>query len=68
MQLVFIPNRKLFGQMKTELWSNKVGEFSVMLYGRMSWWAFFYPPSWLLLHLLLFVLHDYKIQNCSEKG
>ena len=45
--LVSVPNLKLFGSMKTELWAKEVREFSVMLYGKMGWWAFFCPPTWL---------------------
>ena len=38
-QLVYVPNLKLFGPMKTELWVKEVGEFSIMLYGKMGRWA-----------------------------
>ena len=30
---IYVPNLKLFGLIKTELWAKKVGELSVMLYG-----------------------------------
>ena len=40
-QRVSVPNLKLFGPMITELWAKKVGEFSIMLYGKMGWWALF---------------------------
>ena len=36
-QRVPVPNLKLFGPMKTELWAKEVTEFSVMLYGKMNW-------------------------------
>ena len=36
--LVSVPNLKLFGSMKTELWAEEVGEFSIMLYGKMGWY------------------------------
>ena len=29
---IFVPNLKLFGSMKTELWAKEVGGFSVILY------------------------------------
>ena len=48
MQLVFIPDRKLFGQIKIQLQAKEIGEFSVTLNRKMSWWSFFCPPSWLL--------------------
>ena len=35
---VFLPNLKLFGSMKTELWAEEVGQFSIMLYGKMGWY------------------------------
>ena len=38
---VSVPNLKLCGSMKTELWAKEVGESSVMLCGNISWWAFF---------------------------
>ena len=44
-QQVPVPNLKLFGPMKTELWTKEVEEFSNMLYGKMGWWAFFRPPT-----------------------
>ena len=31
-QCVFVPNTKLFGSIKTELWAKEVGKFSIMLY------------------------------------
>ena len=34
---VSVPNLKSFGQTKTELRAKEVGEFSVMLYGKMGW-------------------------------
>ena len=40
-------NFELFGSMKTELWAKEVGQFSIMLRGKMAWRAFFYPPMWL---------------------
>ena len=40
MQYVSVPNSKLFGQMKTEIWAKEVREFSInMLYGKMGWQA-----------------------------
>ena len=32
-QRVSVPNLKLFGPMKTNLWAKEVGEFSIMLHG-----------------------------------
>ena len=46
-QCVAVPNLNLIGPMNTELWAKEVGEFSVTLFGKMGWWAFFCPPSWL---------------------
>ena len=40
-QLVFIPNRRLIGLMKTELQAKKVGDVFVKSYGKMSWWDSF---------------------------
>ena len=34
---VSVPNLKSFGPMKTELQAKEVGEFSIMLYGKMGW-------------------------------
>ena len=48
MQRVFVPNLKLFGPTKTELWAKEVGEFSIILYGKRGWWAFFCPLTSLL--------------------
>ena len=39
---VSVSNLKLFGPMRTELWVKEVGEFPIMLYGRMGWWAFWW--------------------------
>ena len=36
-QCVCVPNLKLFGSTKTELWAKEVGEFSIMLYEKMGW-------------------------------
>ena len=49
-QHVSVPNLKLFGTIKTELWAKEVWEFSITLYGKMGWWAFFWTPPWLPLH------------------
>ena len=46
-QHVSVPNLKLFGPVKTELWAKKFRGFSFTLYGKMGWWAFFCPPAWL---------------------
>ena len=35
-QRVSVPNLRLFGSMKTELWAKEAGEFSIMLYGKMG--------------------------------
>ena len=35
-QCVFVPNLKLFGSMKTELWAEKVDEFFIVLYWKMG--------------------------------
>ena len=40
-QRVSVPNLKLFGSMKTELRAKEVGEFSIMSYGKVGWWASF---------------------------
>ena len=34
---VSVPNLKSFGPTKTELQAKEVGEFSIMLYGKMGW-------------------------------
>ena len=34
---VSVPNLKSFGPTRTELRAKEVGEFSVMLYGKMGW-------------------------------
>ena len=44
-QHISVPNLKLFGQTKTELWAKEVGELSIKLYGKMGWWAFFCTPT-----------------------
>ena len=36
-QSVCLPNFKLFGSMKTEVWTKEVGELSITLYGKMGW-------------------------------
>ena len=36
-QCVSVPNLNLFGPMKTELLAKEVGEFSIMLYGKIGW-------------------------------
>ena len=36
-QRVPVPNLNLFGPMKTESPAKEVGEFSIMLYGKMGW-------------------------------
>ena len=36
-QRVSVPNMKLFESTKTKLWAKEVGEFSIMLYGKMGW-------------------------------
>ena len=46
-QHVSVPNLKLFEPNKTKLWEKEVGRFSIMLYGKMGWSAFFCPPTWL---------------------
>ena len=40
-QRVSVPDLKLFGPMNTELWAIEVRKFSVTLYVKMGWWAFF---------------------------
>ena len=37
MQRVSVPNLKLFGPMKTEIWAKEAREFSITLYGKMGW-------------------------------
>ena len=44
---VSLPKLQSFGPLKIELWAKEVGEFSITLYGRMSWWTFFCPLTWL---------------------
>ena len=46
-QCVTVPNWKLFGPTETELWIKEVRWCSIMLYGKMDWWAFVSPPAWL---------------------
>ena len=46
-QCISVLNLKFFGSMKTELWAEKVGEFSIMLHGKMGWWTYVCPPTWL---------------------
>ena len=46
-QCVSVPNLKLFGQMKTGLWTTEAGEFSILFYVKMGWWAFFCLSTWL---------------------
>ena len=41
---------EVIGPMTTDLWAKEVGEFSFMLYGKMGWWAFLCPPTWLRQH------------------
>ena len=45
-KLVSVPNLKSFGQTKTELQAKEVGEFSVMLMGKLQtmnrWHVFFH--------------------------
>ena len=36
-QRVSVPNLNLFGPTKTEVQAKEVGEFSIMLYGKMGW-------------------------------
>ena len=36
-QRVSVPNLNLFGPVKTELRAKEVGEFSIMLYGKIGW-------------------------------
>ena len=36
-QRASVSNLKLFGPMTRELWEKEVGEFSIMLYGKMGW-------------------------------
>ena len=38
-QRISVPNLKLFGPSKTELWAKEGGKFSIMLHGKMGWWA-----------------------------
>ena len=33
---VSVPNLKLFGPTKTDLWAKEIGEISIMLYGKMG--------------------------------
>ena len=40
-QCVFVPNLKLFGSIKTELWAKEVEKISITLYGKMGRWTFF---------------------------
>ena len=46
-QCVSVPNLKVFGLTKIELRAKEVEEFSIRLYGKIGWWAFFCPPTWL---------------------
>ena len=38
-QRVYLQNLDLFGPMKTELRGKEVREFSIMLHGKIGWWA-----------------------------
>ena len=38
-RFVPVPNLKLFEPMKTESWAKEVVGTSIMLYGKMGWWA-----------------------------
>ena len=44
---VSVGNLKSFGPTKAVLQAKEVGEFSVMLHGKMSWSRFSCPPTWL---------------------
>ena len=65
MQHVSVPNLKLCGKMKTELWTKEVWEFSVMLYAKRGWWASWLPQydyidqsqnakNWCIMAVLIF--------------
>ena len=34
--VLLVPNLKLFGSIKSELWAKEVGEYFIMLYGKMG--------------------------------
>ena len=44
---VSVPDLELCGPMTEELWAKEVRESCTMLYGKMGWWVFFCPPTWL---------------------
>ena len=47
-QRISVPNLKLFRPIKTKLSAKGVEKFSVIFYGKICWWAFFRPSTWLL--------------------
>ena len=55
-QCISVPHLRLFGPMKTDLWVIEVGEFSIMLYGKMGWKAFFWLLTWLLQYKCIEIL------------
>ena len=60
---VSVPNLKSFGLMKTELQAKEVGEFSIMLYGKMGWRAFSCPPAWLLQNKCMEIFKNLNSRN-----
>ena len=64
MQVVSVPNSNLFGKMKAELLVKEVEGFSITLYNKMGWWAFFCPPIWWLEYKCMEI---YKtLNNCNS--
>ena len=44
--------------------SKKLENFFVTLYGKIGWWAFFSPPTWLLQYKCMETVETLKILNC----
>ena len=63
---VSVPKLKSFGPTKTELKAKEVGEFSIMLYGKMSWETFSCPASWLPQYKCMEIFSCMEIISCRS--
>ena len=60
---VSVSNLKAFGLTKTELRAKEVGELSMTSYGKMGWWAFSCPPTWLALYKCMEIFKTLDSRN-----
>ena len=60
---VSVPNLKSFEVKKKELRAKEVGEFSIMLYGKMGWWRSLAHQTWLPRNKCMGIFKTFNSRN-----